>query len=69
MLEQLYKANVMYETAKIKRYLAKEDVKLAKNQVSAIKDLTASLSKYNNSVAYSGNEFNSTYRNYNKMKK
>ena len=69
LTEQFYKNNVLYETAKIKRFLSKEEVKLAKNQISAIKDLTASLSKYNNSVAYSGNEFNSTYRNYNNMKK
>ena len=67
--EQLYKQEVLDKTAKIKNYLSRDDIKLAKKQTSALKDLTNSLSKYNYNVAYSGNEYNSTFRNYNSMKR
>lgn len=67
--EQLYKQEVLDKTAKIKNYLSRDDIKLAKKQTTALKDLTSSLSKYNYNVAYSGNEYNSTFRNYNTMKR
>ena len=69
MAENYYRNSVMNETAKIKQYLSRGDIKLAKNQVSALKDLSASLSKYNNNVARSSSEFNSTFRNYNNSKR
>lgn len=69
MTENYYRNSVMNETAKIKQYLSRGDIKLAKNQVSALKDLSANLSKYNNNVARSSSEFNSTFRNYTNSKR
>lgn len=67
--EQFYRDEILYKTAIIKKYLQKEDLKLAKGELNALKDLTANLSNYNDDVARSSNEFNATYRNYNTMKK
>lgn len=67
--EEYYKNEILGKTAVIKKYLQKEDLKLAKGELNALKDLTANLSNYNDNVARSSNEFNSTYRNYNTMKR
>lgn len=67
--EQRCKNEVAKRTANIKKYLSKSDLKLAKNQISALKDLSKNLSTYNNSVSYSEKEFNSAIRNYNGIKK
>ena len=67
--EQNYKNEILHKTTLIKKHLQGEDLKLAKGELNALKDLTANLSNYNDNVARSSNEFNSTYRNYNTMKK
>lgn len=67
--EQNCKNEVMAKTARIKKYLSKNDLKLAKNQTSALKDLSKNLSAYNNSISYSEKEFNSAIKNYNNIKK
>ena len=67
--EQNCKNEVMAKTANIKKYLSQNDLKLAKNQVSALKDLSKNLSVYNNSISYSEREFNSAIKNYNNIKK
>ena len=67
--EQNCKDEVMAKTANIKKYLSKNDIKLAKNQVSALKDLSKSLSLYNNSISYSEKEFNTAVNNYNNLKR
>lgn len=69
MAENYYRNSVMNETAKIKQHLSRGDLKLAKNQVSALKDLSANLSKYNNNVTRSSSEFNSTFRNFKNSKR
>ena len=69
MAENYYRNSVMNETAKIKQHLYRGDLKLAKNQVSALKDLSANLSKYNNNVTRSSSEFNSTFRNFKNSKR
>ncbi len=67
--ERYLKSEIQHKTAFIKKYLQKEDLKLKRTELNALKDLTATLSAYNDNVARSSNEFNSTYRNYNTMKK
>lgn len=67
--ERYLKGEIQHKTAFIKKYLQKEDLKLKRTELNALKDLTATLSAYNDNVARSSNEFNSTYRNYNTMKK
>lgn len=67
--ENFYKNEIQRKTAIIKKHLQKEDLKLKKGELNALKDLTANLSNYNDNVARSSNEFNATYRNYNTMKK
>ncbi len=67
--ENYYKDEILYKTALIKKYLQKEDLKLKKGELNALKDLNANLSNYNDNVARSSNEFNATYRNYNTMKR
>lgn len=66
--EEYYKTDILNKTAKIKNYLS-GDVKLAKEQINIIKELSNSLSKYNNSVAYSNSEFQTTIKSINNMKK
>ena len=67
--ERYLKSEIQHKTAFIKKYLQKEDLKLKRTELNALKDLTATLSAYNDNVARTSNEFNSTYRNYNTMKK
>ena len=67
--ERYLKGEIQHKTAFIKKYLQKEDLKLKRTELNVLKDLTATLSAYNDNVARSSNEFNSTYRNYNTMKK
>lgn len=67
--ERNCKNEVLRKTAKIKNYLSKNDLKLAKNQISALKSLSKNLSKYNNSISYSEKEFNTAINHYNNMKK
>ncbi len=66
--EEFYKMDILNKTAKIKNNLSK-DLKLSKAQISAVNDLTNSLNRYTNSVAYSKNEMDNTVKSISTMKK
>lgn len=66
--EEYYKTDILNKTAKIKNNLS-QDLKLSKAQTSAVKDLTGSLMKYTNSVAYSQSEMSSSIKSIVSMKK
>ncbi len=67
--EQKCKDEIIEKTAVIKKYLSKNDLKLAKTQISALRDLSKNLSTYNNSISNSEKEFNSAVKSYNNIKR
>ncbi len=66
--EEYYKMDILNKTAQIKNNLSK-DLKLSKSQISAVNDLTSSLNRYTNSVAYTKNEMDSAVKSISSMKK
>lgn len=66
--EEYYKTDILKKTANIKNSLSK-DIKLSKAQITAVKDLTSSLAKYTNSIAYTQGEMTNTIKSISSMKK
>ena len=66
--EEAYKSEILTRTATLKNCLSK-DIKLSKAQTTAVKDLTAILSKYTNSISYSRTELESTLKSINSLKR
>ena len=66
--EEYYKTDILRKTANIKNSLS-NDIKLSKAQITAVKDLTSSLAKYTNSIAYTQGEMTSAIKSISSMKK
>ncbi|MBE7076233.1 MAG: hypothetical protein E7375_04150 [Clostridiales bacterium] len=66
--EEFYKTEILDKTAQIKNCLD-NNVKLSKAQQTAVKDLTDSLGRYTNSVAYTRNELSNTIKNISSLKR
>lgn len=66
--EEYYKTDILKKTANIKNSLSK-DIKLSKAQITAVKDLTSSLAKYTNSIAYTQGEMTNAIKSISSMKK
>lgn len=66
--EEYYKTDILKKTANIKNSISK-DIKLSKAQITAVKDLTSSLAKYTNSIAYTQGEMTNTIKSISSMKK
>lgn len=66
--EEYYKTDILKKTANIKNSISK-DIKLSKAQITAVKDLTSSLAKYTNSIAYTQGEMTNAIKSISSMKK
>ena len=66
--EEYYKTDILKKTANIKNSLSK-NIKLSKAQITAVKDLTSSLAKYTNSIAYTQGEMTNAIKSISSMKK
>lgn len=66
--EEYYKTDILKKTANIKNSISK-DIKLSKAQITAVKDLTSSLAKYTNSIAYTQGEMTNAIKSISSIKK
>lgn len=66
--EEYYKTDILKKTANIKNSLSK-NIKLSKAQITAVKDLTSSLAKYTNSIAYTQGEMTNAIKSISSIKK
>ncbi len=66
--QEALKNNILNVTAQIKQSLSKDNIKLGNSKVKAIKDLTASLNKYNTNINLSNNELKNSAKSVDKVK-